>query len=138
MKKYSLIAKQHFSGIENAINIGDEIKDLTPIEVNRFLESDSAEFKTKKDYDSFLIEYQEAEKERLENEAKAKAILNYETLKNDLIVSYEDAVKKEAEFLGLVYEDEEILSKVEELLLRVEPKVNKRLNNELNSNSSTN
>lgn len=125
MKKYSLIAKQHFSGIENAINIGDEIKDLTPIEVNRFLESDSAEFKTKKDYDSFLIEYQEAEKERLENEAKAKAILNYETLKNDLIVSYEDAVKKEAEFLGLVYEDEEILSKVEELLLRVEPKVKK-------------
>ena len=125
MKKYSLIAKQHFSGIENAINIGDEIKDLTPIEVNRFLESDSAEFKTKKDYDSFLIEYQEAEKERLENEAKAKAILNYETLKNDLIVSYEDAVKKEAEFLGLVYEDEEILNKVEELLLRVEPKVKK-------------
>ena len=125
MKKYSLIAKQHFSGIENAINIGDEIKDLTPIEVNRFLESDSAEFKTKKDYDSFLIEYQEAEKERLENEAKAKAILNYETLKNDLIVSYEDAVKKEAEFLGLVYEDEEILIKVEELLLRVEPKVKK-------------
>ena len=122
MKKYSLIAKQHFSGIENAINIGDEIKDLTPIEVNRFLESDSAEFKTKKDYDSFLIEYHEAEKERLENEAKAKAILNYETLKNDLIVSYEDAVKKEAEFLGLVYEDEEILSKVEELLLRVETK----------------
>ena len=125
MKKYSLIAKQHFSGIENAINIGDEIKDLTPIEVNRFLESDSAEFKTKKDYDSFLIEYQEAEKERLENEAEAKAILNYEILKNDLIVSYEDAVKKEAEFLGLVYEDEEILSKVEELLLRVEPKVKK-------------
>lgn len=125
MKKYSLIAKQHFSGIENAINIGDEIKDLTPIEVNRFLESDSAEFKTKKDYDSFLIEYQEAEKERLENEAKARAILNYETLKNDLIVSYEDAVKKEAEFLGLVYEDEEILIKVEELLLRVEPKVKK-------------
>lgn len=125
MKKYSLIAKQHFSGIENAINIGDEIKDLTPLQVNRFLESDSAEFKTKKDYDSFLIEYQEAEKERLENEAKAKAILNYETLKNDLIVSYEDAVKKEAEFLGLVYEDEEILSKVEELLLRVEPKVKK-------------
>ena len=125
MKKYSLIAKQHFSGIENAINIGDEIKDLTPIEVNRFLESDSAEFKTRKDYDSFLVEYQEAEKERLENEAKAKAILNYETLKNDLIVSYEDAVKKEAEFLGLVYEDEEILSKVEELLLRVEPKVKK-------------
>lgn len=125
MKKYSLIAKQHFSGIENAINIGDEIKDLTPIEVNRFLESDSAEFKSKKDYDSFLIEYQEAEKERLENEAKAKAILNYETLKNDLIVSYEDAVKKEAELLGLVYEDEEILIKVEELLLRVEPKVKK-------------
>ena len=125
MKKYSLIAKQHFSGIENAINIGDEIKDLTPIEVNRFLESDSAEFKTKKDYDSFLIEYQEAEKERLENEAKARAILNYETLKNDLIVSYEDAVKKEAEFLGLVYEDEELLNKVEELLLRVEPKVKK-------------
>lgn len=125
MKKYSLIAKQHFSGIENAINIGDEIKDLTPLQVNRFLESDSAEFKSKKDYDSFLIEYQEAEKERLENEAKAKAILNYETLKNDLIVSYEDAVKKEAEFLGLVYEDEEILSKVEELLLRVEPKVKK-------------
>lgn len=125
MKKYSLIAKQHFSGIENAINIGDEIKDLTPIEVNRFLESDSAEFKTKKDYDSFLIEYQEAEKERLENEAKARAILNYETLKNDLIVSYEDAVKKEAEFLGLVYEDEEILNKVEELLLRVEPKSKK-------------
>lgn len=125
MKKYSLIAKQHFSGIENAINIGDEIKDLTPIEVNRFLESDSAEFKSKKDYDSFLIEYQEAEKERLENEAKAKAILNYETLKNDLIVSYEDAVKKEAEFLGLVYEDEEILIKVEELLLRVEPKSKK-------------
>ena len=125
MKKYSLIAKQHFSGIENAINIGDEIKDLTPIEVNRFLESDSAEFKTKKDYDSFLIEYQEAEKERLENEAKAKAILNYETLKNDLIVSYEDAVKKEAEFLGLVYDEETILNKVEELLLRVEPKVKK-------------
>ena len=125
MKKYSLIAKQHFSGIENAINIGDEIKDLTPIEVNRFLEGDSAEFKTKKDYDSFLIEYQEAEKERLENEAKAKAILNYETLKNDLIVSYEDAVKKEAEFLGLVYDEETILNKVEELLLRVEPKVKK-------------
>ena len=125
MKKYSLIAKQHFSGIENAINIGDEIKDLTPIEVNRFLESDSAEFKSKKDYDSFLIEYQEAEKERLENEAKAKAILNYETLKNDLIVSYEDAVKKEAEFLGLVYDEETILNKVEELLLRVEPKVKK-------------
>lgn len=125
MKKYSLIAKQHFSGIENAINIGDEIKDLTPIEVNRFLESDSAEFKTKKDYDSFLVEYQEAEKERLENEAKAKAILNYETLKNDLIVSYEDAVKKEAEFLGLVYDEETILNKVEELLLRVEPKVKK-------------
>ena len=121
MKKYSLIAKQHFSGIENAINIGDEIKDLTPIEVNRFLESDSAEFKTKKDYDSFLIEYQEAEKERLENEAKARAILNYETLKNDLIVSYEDAVKKEAEFLGLVYDEETILNKVEELLLRLEP-----------------
>lgn len=125
MKKYSLIAKQHFSGIENAINIGDEIKDLTPIEVNRFLESDSAEFKSKKDYDSFLIEYQEAEKERLENEAKARAILNYETLKNDLIVSYEDAVKKEAEFLGLVYDEETILNKVEELLLRVEPKVKK-------------
>lgn len=125
MKKYSLIAKQHFSGIENAINIGDEIKDLTPLQVNRFLESDSAEFKTKKDYDSFLIEYQEAEKERLENEAKAKAILNYETLKNDLIVSYENAVKKEAEFLGLVYDEETILNKVEELLLRVEPKVKK-------------
>ena len=125
MKKYSLIAKQHFSGIENAINIGDEIKDLTPIEVNRFLESDSAEFKTKKDYDSFLIEYQEAEKERLENEAEAKAILNYEILKNDLIVAYEDAVKKEAEFLGLVYDEETILNKVEELLLRVEPKVKK-------------
>lgn len=125
MKKYSLIAKQHFSGIENAINIGDEIKDLTSIEVNRFLESGSAEFKSKKDYDSFLIEYQEAEKERLENEAKAKAILNYETLKNDLIIAYEDAVKKEAGFLGLVYEDKEILNKVEELLLRVEPKVKK-------------
>ena len=125
MKKYSLIAKQHFSGIENAINIGDEIKDLTPLQVNRFLESDSAEFKTKKDYDSFLIEYQEAEKERLENEAKAKAILNYETLKNELIALYTLVVEKEAEFLGLVYEDEEILSKVEELLLRVEPKVKK-------------
>ena len=122
MKKYSLIAKQHFSGIENAINIGDEIKDLTPIEVNRFLESDSAEFKTKKDYDSFLIEYQEAEKERLENEAKAKAILNYETIKNELIVLITDLVKKEAELLGLVYDEKEILAKVEELLLRVEKK----------------
>lgn len=125
MKKYSLIAKQHFSGIENAINIGDEIKDLTPIEVNRFLESDSAEFKTKKDYDSFLIEYQEAEKERLENEAKAKAILNYETIKNELIVLITDLVKKEAELLGLVYDEEIILNKVEELLLRVEPKSKK-------------
>jgi hypothetical protein len=125
MKKYSLIAKQHFSGIENAINIGDEIKDLTPLQVNRFLESDSAEFKTKKDYDSFLVEFQESEKERLENEAKAKAILNYELIKNELIVSYEDAVKKEAELLGLVYDEEIILNKVEELLLRVEPKSKK-------------
>lgn len=125
MKKYSLIAKQHFSGIENAINIGDEIKDLTPIEVNRFLESDSAEFKTKKDYDSFLIEYQESEKERLENEAKAKAIVSYETIKNELIVLITDLVKKEAELLGLVYDEEIILNKVEELLLRVEPKVKK-------------
>ena len=38
---------------------------------------------------------------------------------------YENVVKKEAELLGLVYEEKEILSKVEELLLRVEVKEKK-------------
>ena len=121
-KSYTLIAKTHFSGIGIDINIGDEIKDLTPIEVERYLSDDSASFKTKKELESFLIELEETKKEQSENEAKAKAILEHETIKNDLIAMYENVVKKEAELLGLVYDEKEILSKVEELLLRVEQK----------------
>ena len=121
-KSYTLIAKTHFSGIGIDINIGEEIKNLTPIEVERYLSDDSASFKTKKELESFLIELEETKKEQSENEAKAKAILEHETIKNDLIAMYENVVKKEAELLGLVYDEKEILAKVEELLLRVEEK----------------
>lgn len=121
-KSYTLIAKTHFSGIGIDINIGEEIKNLTPIEVERYLSDDSASFKTKKELESFLIELEETKKEQSENEAKAKAILEHETIKNDLIAMYENVVKKEAELLGLVYDEKEILAKVEELLLRVEQK----------------
>ena len=121
-KSYTLIAKTHFSGVGIDINIGDEIKNLTPIQVERYLSDDSASFKTKKELESYLVELEESKKEQSENEAKAKAILEHETIKNDLIAMYENVVKKEAELLGLVYEDEVILSKVEELLLRVETK----------------
>lgn len=121
-KSYTLIAKTHFSGIGIDINIGEEIKNLTPIEVERYLSDDSASFKTKKELESYLVELEETRREQSENEAKAKAVLEHETIKNDLIAMYENVVKKEAELIGLVYDEKEILSKVEELLLRVEEK----------------
>lgn len=124
-KSYTLIAKVHFSGLDTDINIGEEIKNLTPMEVERYLSSDSASFKTEKELESYLVELNEAKREQAENEAQAKAILEHETIKNDLIAMYENVVKKESELLGLVYEEKEILSKVEELLLRVEVKEKK-------------
>lgn len=121
-KSYTLIAKTHFSGVGIDINIGEEIKNLTPIQVGRYLSDDSAYFKTKKELESYLVEFEEIKREQAEKEALAKSILEHETIKNDLIAMYENVVKKEAELLGLVYEEKEILSKVEELLLRVEEK----------------
>ena len=85
-----------------------------------YTEKQSKFQKLKNSYTHIVSE--ESKKEQSENEAKAKAILEHETIKNDLIAIYENVVKKEAELLGLVYEDEVILSKVEELLLRVEQK----------------
>lgn len=125
MKLYTLIAKTHFSGVGIDINIGDEIKNLTPIQVERYLLDDSASFKTGEELESYLVELEESKKEQAEQEAQAKAILEHETIKNDLIAMYENVVKKEAELLGLVYEEKEILSKVEDLLLRVEVKAKK-------------
>ena len=124
-KSYTLIAKVHFSGLDTDINIGEEIKNLTPMEVERYLSSDSASFKTGEELESYLVELDEVKREQAEKEAQAKAILEHETIKNDLIAMYENVVKKEAELLGLVYEEKEILSKVEELLLRVEVKAKK-------------
>ena len=124
-KSYTLIAKTHFSGVGIDINIGDEIKNLTPIQVERYLLDDSASFKTGKELESYLVELDEVKREQAEKEAQSKAILEHETIKNDLIAMYENVVKKEAELLGLVYEEKEILSKVEELLLRVEVKEKK-------------
>lgn len=124
-KSYTLIAKVHFSGLDTDINIGEEIKNLTPMEVEGYLSSDSASFKTGEELESYLVELDEVKREQAEKEAQTKAILEHETIKNDLIAMYENVVKKEAELLGLVYEDEVILSKVEELLLRVEVKAKK-------------
>lgn len=114
MKKYTLIAEEFFSGVV-PIKKGDEIKDLTGLQVSRFLKNGSAKFKTKKEHETYLTEYEDEEKIKLENEAKAKALLEKERLENDLINSITETVNKKAALDGVVLEESEVLEKVESL-----------------------
>ena len=114
-KRYTLIAEQHFSGA-TPIKIGDKIKDLSGLQVSRFLKNGSAKFKTEKEHEDFIKEFKDEVKQKEETEAKAKALLQKEQLQNELISICTDAVKKAAEVEGTVLEDEEILSNVEKII----------------------
>lgn len=117
-QKYTLIAEQNFSG-KKPIKIGDEITDLTAVQVSRYLKRGSAKFKTKKEQETFVLAFEAEEKQRLADEAQAKALLHKEALTNELTLIYTDAVKKEAEIKGVVRTEAEILANVEALLKRV-------------------
>lgn len=114
-KTYTLIAKSNFSG-KKTIKIGDEIKELTAEQVARFLKKDSGEFANKKDQDVFVEEYEAEVKAKLENEAKAKALLEKEKLENDLNLSIQDVVMKRAALNGKVLSESETLAEIEVLL----------------------
>lgn len=114
MKTYTLIAQEHFSGV-NPIEKGEEIKNLTGEQVARSLKKGNATFKTKKELDSFIVEYEAEKQEKLENEAKAKALLEKELLENDLINTLTITVNAKAALDGVVLKEDEVLKKVEAL-----------------------
>lgn len=117
-KTYTLIALAHFSGKTQIVK-GDLIEGLSAKQVAGYLKKGSAKFQTKKEQSEFLEAFEKEERDEAERIAKAQAMLKQEELKNDLIASYTEVVGKEAAFLGVIYSEEEILQKVEELLLRV-------------------
>ena len=117
MKKYTLIAIQHFSGAE-PIAIGEEIKNLSPLQVEKYLISESASFKTKKELTAFTTELEAFKKEALEDEAKVKSILEKSKIQNELNELYLATILKEAELDGEVLSDDEILAAVESIAKR--------------------
>ena len=114
-----LIVKQHISGTKGTYEVGDKIvvDDATAL---RYIKKEIALPKKQKDLEEFLKKAQEIEKAQAEKEAQAKALLEQERLKAEVIVLYGKVVEKEAELKGEVLDNEEIVTRVEELLKRVE------------------
>jgi len=112
-----LIAKQNISGKNGVVEIGGEIE-VPDENTTAYIEKGIAEFKNKKDLDSFIKRFKKLKSEKEESEAKAKAILEKSRIQNELNSLYENVVKKEAELNGEVLSDDEVLNAVEALSKR--------------------
>lgn len=114
-----LIVKQHISGIKGTFEVGQSITvdDATAL---RYIEKGIAEPKNKKELDAFMQKAKAQKAQKAQKEAEAKAILESEKLKIELNALYAQVVIKEAEYLGVMLSDEEIVAEVETLATRVE------------------
>lgn len=112
-----LILKQHLSGADGVLEIGDTI-DISDEQAVAYIEKGIATPKTKKELDSFLGKVEEIKAKKLEDKAKVKAILEQGAIQNELNKLYLAVVLKEAELNGEVLSDEEILKAVESIQKR--------------------
>jgi len=115
-----LILKQHLSGADGALDIGDPIE-VTDEQAISYIEKGIAGFKTQKEHDAFMGKVKNIKAKVAANQAEAKAIIQKEHLENELNALYTDVVLKEAELNGVVLNDEQILEMVEELKRRILP-----------------
>ena len=121
MKKLiTLILLVPLSGTE-----GSKTKD-DPITVHKdavmsYIKKGIAKFKSKKEHDTFVEEFERERLEADEREAEAKSISARGQLESELNDLYSDVVLKEAELNGVILNGEQILEMVEELKKRVLP-----------------
>ncbi len=115
MMKLKLL--QHLSGANGVLEVGQEIE-VTDIQAVAYIEKGIAEPKTKKELEAFLKKADGIKAKKLEDEAKAKAILENGVIQNELNELYLAVVLKEAELNGEVLSDEEVLEAVESITKR--------------------
>ena len=77
-----LILKQHLSGADGALEVGTEIE-VAEAQAVAYIEKGIAEPKTKKELDDFLKKVKSLKAKKLEDEAKAKSILEQGVIQND-------------------------------------------------------
>jgi len=112
-----LVLKMHLSGADGTKEAGETIF-VSDEQAIAFIEKGIAEPKTKKELDEFLAKIEAIKAKKLEDEAKAKSILEQGVIQNDLNELYLAVVLKEAELNGEVLSDEEILEAVEAISKR--------------------
>jgi len=120
-KMIKLILLQHLSGAKGSFAVGESVTvdDATAL---RYIKKGIAKPKTEKELQTFMQRAHDIENEIARKEAEAKAILESDKLKVELKSLYTQVVIKEAEFLGVVLSDEEIVGEIETLGLRVKKK----------------
>lgn len=114
-----LILQQHLSGAKGTFEVGETITvdDATAL---RYIKKGIAKPKTEKELKSFMEKAQAIENEAEQKKAQAKAILESDAIKVELNSLYAQVVLKEAELLGVVLSDEEIVGEIETLILRID------------------
>ena len=117
-----LILLQHLSGAKGSFGVGEEITVSSDTVALKYIKKGIAKAKTKKEQESLLTRAKEIEEQEAQAKAKAKAILEQDKLKVELNSLYAQVVLKEAELLGVVLSDEEIVGEIEVLATRVETK----------------
>ena len=115
MNKLTLL--KHLSGADGVYEVGDTIE-LNDSQSLAFIKKEIAEFKTKKELDAFIKKAEKIETEKVEADAKVKAILEESIIKNELNELYLAVVLKEAELNGEVLKDDEVLEAVENIAKR--------------------
>lgn len=115
MNKLTLL--KHLSGADGVYEVGDTIE-LNDSQTLAFVKKDIAEFKTKKLLDEFMEKAEKIETEKVESDAKVKAILEKSVIQNELNELYLATVLKEAELNGEVLKDDEVLEAVESISKR--------------------
>jgi len=108
---------QHLSGVDGVKEIGEKIE-VTEQQAVAFIEKGIAEPLSKKALDEFNEKIEAIKAKKLEDEAKAKAILEEGRIKNELNRLYLEVVLKEAELNGEVLSEQETFDAVEDIAKR--------------------
>ncbi|MFK5937720.1 MAG: hypothetical protein QM497_04895 [Sulfurimonas sp.] len=117
-----LILLQHLSGAKGTFEVGETVT-VNDATAYRYIKKGIATLKTEKELKSFMQKAEAIEAKEATKKAHAKAILESDRLKVELNALYAQVVLKESELKGVVLRDEEIVDKIETLILRIqEPK----------------